>query len=109
MVARHGKVVHFEKYGVMDVGKPTQFNTIFRIASMAKPVTSVAIMMLYEEGKVLLNDPVSKFIPEFKDVKVFSHIDENGLKLVEQKNPVTIRDLLTHIRTHVWIFRKYFY
>ena len=50
MVARHGKVVHFEKYGLMDVDKPMQFNTIFRIASMTKPITSVAVMMLYEEG-----------------------------------------------------------
>lgn len=48
MVARHGKVVHFEKYGMMDVDKPMQFNTIFRIASMTKPITSVAVIMLYE-------------------------------------------------------------
>ncbi len=96
MIARHGKVVHFEKYGVMDVDKPMQFDTIFRIASMTKPITSVAIMMLYEEGKFLLNDPISKFIPKFKDVKVFSHIDKNGLRLVEPNNPITIRDLLTH-------------
>lgn len=96
MIARHGKVVHFEKYGAMDVNKPMQFDTIFRIASMTKPITSVAIMMLYEEGKFLLNDPVSKFIPDFEDVKVFSHIDQNGLQLVEQQNPITIQNLLTH-------------
>ena len=96
MIARRGRVVHFEKYGVMDSGRPMQLDAIFRIASMTKPITSTAIMMLYEEGKFQLNDPVSKFIPGFKDVKVFSGTDENGIKLEEAKNPMTIRDLLTH-------------
>ena len=96
MIARRGKVVHFEKYGVMDNGRPMQLDAIFRIASMTKPITSTAIMMLYEEGKFQLNDPVSKFIPGFKDVKVYSSTDENGIKLVEPKNPMTMRDLLTH-------------
>lgn len=96
MVARHGKVVHFEKYGLMDVDKPMQLNTIFRIASMTKPVTSVAIMMLYEEGYFQLNDPVSDYIPEFKDVRVLSSIDKNGLHVVDQIKPMTIQDLLIH-------------
>jgi CubicO group peptidase (beta-lactamase class C family) len=96
MVARHGKVVHFEKYGLMDVDKPMQLNTIFRIASMTKPVTSVAIMMLYEEGYFQLNDPVSDYIPEFKDLKVLSSIDKNGLHVVDQIKPMTIQDLLIH-------------
>lgn len=96
LIARRGKVIHFEKYGVMDSGRPMQLDAIFRIASMTKPITSTAIMMLYEEGKFQLNDPVSKFIPGFKGVKVFSGSDENGVKLEEAKNPMTIRDLLTH-------------
>jgi CubicO group peptidase (beta-lactamase class C family) len=96
MVARRGKVVHFEKYGLMDVDKQMQLNTIFRIASMTKPVTSVAIMMLYEEGYFQLNDPVSDYIPEFKGVKVFSSIDKDGIKVVDQIKPMTIQDLLTH-------------
>ena len=96
LVARHGKVVHFEKYGQMDTEKEMQYDTIFRIASMTKPVTSVAVMMLYEEGYFQLNDPVSKFIPEFKNLKVFSKMDKDGPVLVEPKRPVTIRDLLTH-------------
>ena len=96
MVARRGKVVHFEKYGLMDADKPMQLNTIFRIASMTKPVTSVAIMMLYEEGYFQLNDPVANYIPEFKDVKVFSSVDKNGIHAVDQIKPMTIRDLLIH-------------
>lgn len=96
VIARHGKVVHFEKYGQMDTNKPMQFDAIFRIASMTKPITSVAIMMLYEEGYFQLTDPLSKFIPDFENVKVFSGVDENGIKLVNQENPITIQNLLTH-------------
>ena len=96
MVARHGKVVHFEKYGFMDVDKPMQLNTIFRLASMTKPVTSVAVMMLYEEGYFQLDDPVADYIPEFKNLKVFSSIDKNGIHVVDQIKPMTIRDLLIH-------------
>jgi len=96
MVARHGKVVHCEKFGLMDAGKPMQFNTIFRIASMTKPITSVAVMMLYEDGCFQLDDPVSDYIPEFKNMKVFSSQDKNGMHVVDQIKPMTIRDLLTH-------------
>ncbi len=96
MIARHGKVVHFEKYGLMDVGKPMQLNTIFRLASMTKPITSVAVMMLYEEGYFQLDDPVANYIPEFKNLKVFTSIDNNGIHVVDQIKPMTIRDLLTH-------------
>lgn len=96
MVSRHGKVVHFEKYGMMDVDKPMQFNTIFRIASMTKPITSVAVMMLYEEGYFQLDDPVSKYIPEFKDLKVYSSKEQDGIQLVDQIRQMTIRDLLLH-------------
>ncbi|MFH0761351.1 MAG: serine hydrolase domain-containing protein [Bacteroidota bacterium] len=96
LVARHGKIVHFEKYGMMDTDKPMQFNTIFAIKSMTKPVVSVAAMMLYEEGCFQLDDPVAKYIPEFKDLKVFSYKDKDGIHLEDQKNPMTIHDLLTH-------------
>jgi len=96
MVARHGKVVHFEKFGLMDDDKPMQFNTIFRLASMTKPVTSVAVMMLYEEGHFQLDDPISNYIPEFKDLKVFSSIDKDGIHTADAIRPMTIRDLLTH-------------
>jgi CubicO group peptidase (beta-lactamase class C family) len=72
LVARHGKIVHFQAHGLMDLdtGTPMMPDAIFRIASMTKPVTGVAVMMMLEEGRIRLNDPVSKFIPEFKDTKV---------------------------------------
>jgi CubicO group peptidase (beta-lactamase class C family) len=72
LVARRGKIAHFEAQGVMDVDtkKPMAKDNLFRLASMSKPITGVAIMMLVEEGKVRLNDPVSRFIPEFAAMKV---------------------------------------
>ena len=68
IVARKGKIVHLEAQGVMDLDskKPMAKDTMFRVASMTKPVTGLAIMMMIEEGKVRLNDPVSRYIPEFK-------------------------------------------
>ncbi|MDP4226338.1 MAG: serine hydrolase domain-containing protein [Bacteroidota bacterium] len=96
MVARHGKIVKFEKYGLMDVDKPMDLNAIFRIASMTKPITSVAAMILYDEGYFQLDDPVAKYVPEFQDLKVFSYKDKNGIHVEEQKTPMTIRNLLTH-------------
>ena len=72
LVARRGRIVHFEAHGLMDLEskKPMAKDAIFRLASMSKPITSVAVMMLVEEGKIRLTDPVSKFIPEFKESKV---------------------------------------
>lgn len=96
MVARRGKVVYCEKFGLMGIDKPMQLDAIFRIASMTKPITSVAVMMLYEEGYFQLDDPVAKYIPEFKNMKVFSFRDNNGIHLEDQKKPMTIHDLLTH-------------
>ena len=72
LVARRGKIAHFEAQGLMDVEArtPMRKDAIFRMASMSKPVTGVAILMLVEEGKVRLTDPVSRFIPGFKDLQV---------------------------------------
>ena len=72
LVARKGKVVHFEAQGTTDMesGKALRSDTLFRMASMTKPLTAVAVLMLMEEGKLVLSDPVSKFIPEFKNPKV---------------------------------------
>jgi CubicO group peptidase (beta-lactamase class C family) len=97
LVARRGRVVHFEAHGLMDVEakRPMARDTIFRMASSTKPVTGVAVMMLVEEGKVRLSDPVSKFIPAFKDLQVA--VERDGkVELVPAERPVTIRDLLTH-------------
>ena len=72
MVARRGRVVWFKPQGMADreAGKAMSPDTIFRICSMSKPITSAAVMMLYEEGRFLLDDPVSKYLPEFKNPKV---------------------------------------
>ena len=72
LVARNGRVAHFETHGLMDIEtkKPMAKDAIFRLASMSKPITGVAVMMMIEEGKLRLTDPVSKFIPEFKELKV---------------------------------------
>lgn len=97
LVARKGKVVHFEAYGQADVDakKSMAKDALFRMASSTKPVTGVAVMMLIEEGKIRLTDPVSKFIPEFKDQKVA--VEKDGkVELVPADRAVTIRDLLTH-------------
>ncbi|NJK95164.1 MAG: beta-lactamase family protein [Bacteroidales bacterium] len=96
MVARHDKIVKFEKYGLMNVDKPMELNAIFRIASMTKPITSLAAMILYEDGFFQLDDPVAKYIPEFRNLKVFSYKDKNGIHVEEQHAPMTIRNLLTH-------------
>ena len=72
LVARHGKVAHFEAHGYryVEEGQPMTTDTIFRIASMTKPITSVALMMLFEEGRFKLDDPVSEWIPEYADKQV---------------------------------------
>ena len=97
MIARNGKVIHFKNFGYSDIesDKELEMNAIFRIASLTKPVTAVALMILFEEGCFQLDDEVSKFIPEFNDLKVM--IEENGeRKLVDLKYPITIKHLLTH-------------
>ena len=95
VVARRGKIVHFETIGMRDIEneKPIEPDTLFRIHSMSKPITSVAVMMLYEAGHFQLDTPVSDFIPEFKDMKVYN---ENQTEILEAKNEVTIKHLLTH-------------
>jgi CubicO group peptidase (beta-lactamase class C family) len=103
LVARKGRVVHFEAHGLADVEshKPMTKETLFRLASMTKPVTAVSIMMLLEEGKLVLSDPISKFIPEYKNPKVAVWTLPNdsagaGLRLVPAAREITVQDLLTH-------------
>ena len=98
MLSRRGQVFHFEPHGVMDLegGAPIELDTIFRIFSMTKPITSVAAMMLYEEGHFSLDDPVAKFIPELSDLKVYDGMGETGMILVDQHRPISVRHLLTH-------------
>lgn len=103
LVARKGRIAYFESQGVADLEskQPMKTDTIFRMASMTKPVTSLAVMMLQEEGLFLLDDPVSKFLPEFKNPKVAianapNERHEGGYRLVPADRPITIRHLLTH-------------
>ncbi len=100
VVARRGKVAHVRAQGLMDVeaGHPMTENAIFRMASMTKPITSVAVLMLYEEGRFLLEDPVSRFIPVFGAMQVVENPDapvSDWILHAVDREP-TIRDLLTH-------------
>jgi CubicO group peptidase (beta-lactamase class C family) len=98
MVSRHGKVVEFDANGKRDIAANAamQKDSIFRIYSMTKPITGVAMMMLFEEGKWQLNDPVSKFIPEFAGLKVYGTDAMNNVVMKEQNHPVTMRELMSH-------------
>jgi CubicO group peptidase (beta-lactamase class C family) len=102
LIQRHGHPVYFESFGVRDLesGRPMSADTIFRLYSMSKPITSVAAMMLVDDGKLALGDPVSKYIPAFADVKVgIDKPDADGkpvLALEPVNHPITIEDLLRH-------------
>jgi CubicO group peptidase (beta-lactamase class C family) len=102
MILRHGKVAYFESVGVLDpeTKAPMRKDAIFRIYSMSKPITTTAVMMLFEQGKITLDEPIAKYIPSFKDMKV--GVETKGadgkpsLELVDAKKPITIQDLLRH-------------
>lgn len=111
LVARKGHIVHFEAHGLMDLEskKPMTKDAIFRLASMTKPITGTAVMLLVEEGKLRLSDPVSNFIPEFKNSKVAMPREsitprpagplrpgESEMYTVPAHREITVRDLLTH-------------
>ncbi|MFI5153214.1 MAG: serine hydrolase domain-containing protein [Chitinophagales bacterium] len=100
IVARNGKIVYYKGLGYDDIDAHTLMkrDAICRIASQTKAITSVAIMMLYEDGKFLLDDPISKYIPEFKTVRVLDKFNEadSSYTTVPAKREITIRDLLTH-------------
>jgi CubicO group peptidase (beta-lactamase class C family) len=100
LVARKGQIAHFETHGLMDIETKRAMtkDAMFRIASMTKPITATAILMLMEEGKIRLTDPVSKFIPQFKQMKVA--VAKEGTKefyTVPANREITVRDLLTHV------------
>ncbi len=98
LVARLGRVGHLEAVGLRDIerGAPMQTDTLFRIASMTKAVTSVAVMQLYESGALMLTDPVSTYLPAFDEMEVLSRSGGGGSGTLEPANPITIRHLLTH-------------
>ena len=92
MLARGGKTFHFEATGAMDIeaSKPMVLDTIFRIYSMTKPITSAAVMMLHEEGHFHLDDPVSTFIPELGHLQVCTGMGGTGPTLFQLERPITI-------------------
>ena len=96
LVARHGQIVNLDAYGVLDVSADTpasvRTDSIFRIASMTKPITGAAMMMLWEEGKWALNDPVAKHIPQFEGLKVRRKDGDP----VDQASPMTLAQLMSH-------------
>jgi CubicO group peptidase (beta-lactamase class C family) len=98
MLARHGKIAHFETFGYQEISSsvPMAKDSIFRIYSMSKPITGVAMMMLYEEGEFRLSDPVAKYIPEFKDLKVAAGVGKNGPIVEDADHLMTIRELMSH-------------
>lgn len=97
LIARKGKVVHFEAQGYRDIeaDAPMTKDSIFVMMSMTKPIASVALMMLYEEGHFLLDDPITKWIPELEGKEVLEKTDD-GYTRVEAKRPITVRHVLTH-------------
>jgi CubicO group peptidase (beta-lactamase class C family) len=98
LVARQGKVAHFEATGLMDreARRPMERDTIFRLASMTKPITVVAALLLFEEGRFLLDDPISDYLPEFARTKAFVEDSHHGVEVADLERPITIRHLLTH-------------
>jgi CubicO group peptidase (beta-lactamase class C family) len=100
LVARNGKIVYHKAFGLADAqaGRKLQKDDIFRIASQTKAITSTAVMMLWEEGKFRLDDPVSKYIPEFENAVIFESLNEadSSFTAAPASRPITIRHLLTH-------------
>jgi CubicO group peptidase (beta-lactamase class C family) len=104
VVSRHGEVAYFSSLGSMDLerDKPVRDDTIFRIYSMTKPITGVALMSLYEHGHFQLDDPVHRYIPEWRDLKVAERQADGSKRLVEPERPMSVRDALMHMTGLGW-------
>ncbi|UCF21543.1 MAG: beta-lactamase family protein [Gemmatimonadota bacterium] len=98
LVARHGEVAYLEAFGhrELESGAPMHEDAIFRIASQTKAIVSVGVMILQEEGLLLISDPVGKYLPEFQNTTVAVPREDGGYDVVDAERPITIRDLLTH-------------
>jgi CubicO group peptidase (beta-lactamase class C family) len=98
LIARHGHIVHFDVYGKADIedGKPMKPDSLFRMYSMTKPVTSTALLMLYEEGKFQLDDPLEKYLPELKDQPVYVSGSGDSMQTEPAKRKPTVRDVFRH-------------
>src|SRR5271167_4875242 len=106
LIARRGRIAYFESFGRRDPagGAPMARESIFRIYSMTKPIVSVAAMMLWEEGRFLLSDPVARYLPDLKDLKVAVPSGAQ-IELVPAARPITIQDLLRHTSGLTYEFR----
>jgi CubicO group peptidase (beta-lactamase class C family) len=106
LVARHGKVGWFEAFGKQDPasGAPMRTDSIFRIYSMTKPLVSVGVMMLWEEGRLLLNDPIEKYLPALASPKV-AVLEGDSMRLVPANRSITVQDLLRHTSGLTYEFR----
>ncbi len=105
LVARHGHVAYFKSQGLMDRErrKPMADDTVFRLYSMTKPITSVALMTLYEQGHFQLNDPVSRFIPSWRGHKVWVSGEGASMETAAPARPMTMRQRAEpYRRTHLW-------
>lgn len=98
LILRRGQLAYHHQYGLRDIdaGTPVENDTLFRIYSMTKPITSVALLSLYEKGLFQLSDPVMTFIPEFKDLQVYVSGDADNVETAPVARPITFRDLFTH-------------
>lgn len=97
-VARHGHLAYFKSFGLMDRerNKPTRDDTIYRIYSMTKPIASVALMTLFEQGHFQLNDPVHRFVPSWRNHRVWLSGEGDGMQTERPQRPITFRDVLSH-------------
>ncbi len=95
LVARHGKICYFKPFGEAEEGKAMETNAVFRLASMTKTITAVALMQLWDQGMFQIKDPVSKYIPEFKSMKVAEMDAQGQIQLAPAKREITIQDLLS--------------
>ncbi|HXN80291.1 MAG TPA: serine hydrolase domain-containing protein, partial [Steroidobacteraceae bacterium] len=105
LIARHGKVAWEKAYGMADMasGKPMRTDSMFRLFSMTKPVTSVALLTLYEQGRFQLTDPLEKYLPAFRGVKVYAGVDAAGKAMLRApKRQITIQDVLRHTAGFVY-------
>jgi CubicO group peptidase (beta-lactamase class C family) len=99
LIARHGSIAYHKAFGMADIesGKKMQTDHLVRLFSMTKPITSAALLTLYEEGKFQLSDPLEQYIPGFRDVKVFARLDDKGEMILEApKRKITIQDVFRH-------------
>jgi len=99
VVSRRGQIAHHSSLGSMDLerGRPVLDDTIWRLYSMTKPVTGVALLSLYEQGRFQLTDPLHRFLPEFRDMKVTERLDDGTRRLVDAEQPITVRDAMMHM------------